>query len=258
MAMRIYSGNPHSEGAKALSEELDIWRIKHGTSRYKPKVGDKVINWGATQLPNFAPATVINKPEHIQLVSNKLDFFRAMISLSESGAVTITPEFTPIKSLALQEWINQGITVVCRTILNGSGGAGIVIAKTPDQLVDAPLYVQYVNKKDEFRVHIMNKRVIDVQKKARRMDMEQVNWQVRNHANGFIYKRQDVNAPQCVIDVAIKCMNILPIDFGAVDVIYNAHHNRAYVLEVNSAPGLEGQTVKNYAKAFRENYSSQV
>jgi D-alanine-D-alanine ligase-like ATP-grasp enzyme len=90
-----------------------------------------------------------------------------------------------------------------------------------------------------------------VQQKRRRLDVENPNWQVRNHANGFIYARENVNPPQCVIDAAKIVFNkCTELDFGAVDVIYNAKQDRAYVLEINSAPGLEGQTLQDYADYF--------
>jgi glutathione synthase/RimK-type ligase-like ATP-grasp enzyme len=266
MTLLIYPGNPHSQGAKALAQELGIKRIKHHGSRWKPKAGDTVINWGAVSCPSFAPARVVNKGQDVAVVSDKLKFFKAMAATAIENMM-ITPPFHVTKEAAAAYLQVNGGKMVCRTILNGSGGAGIVIATEASQLVDAPLYVRYVNKKDEYRVHIFNvpdqhadpsygsffvQHVIDTQKKARRLDVPNPNWQIRNHANGFIYKRHNVDVPTCVIEVAKKCMSNLALTFGAVDVIYNEKENRAYVLEVNSAPGLEGQTVKNYAKAIRE------
>jgi D-alanine-D-alanine ligase-like ATP-grasp enzyme len=43
----------------------------------------------------------------------------------------------------------------------------------------------------------------------------------------------------------------LELDFGAADVIYNAQQDRAYSLEVNSAPGIMGTTLVNYTNALR-------
>jgi glutathione synthase/RimK-type ligase-like ATP-grasp enzyme len=40
------------------------------------------------------------------------------------------------------------------------------------------------------------------------------------------------------------------LDFGAVDVIWNERQQRAYVLEINSAPGLEGTTIDDYVRYF--------
>jgi D-alanine-D-alanine ligase-like ATP-grasp enzyme len=53
-----------------------------------------------------------------------------------------------------------------------------------------------------------------------------------------------------VTSEAIKAVNCLGLYFGAADVIWNDKEQRAYVLEVNTAPGLEGTTLENYANAF--------
>ena len=39
-------------------------------------------------------------------------------------------------------------------------------------------------------------------------------------------------------------------DFGAFDVIYNQKKNQAFVLECNTAPGIEGTTLDNYVEAI--------
>jgi glutathione synthase/RimK-type ligase-like ATP-grasp enzyme len=241
MSVYIYCGNPKSEGGKRLAEALGVKRLKHTGSTYVPKQGDVVINWGAVKLPSFHPATVVN--EDVSVSSNKLEFFKVM-------PASICPTWDTSKTNALW-WLSLGHKVVCRTVLNGSGGKGIVIAKTPSELVDAPLFVIYQHKSDEYRVHVMKGKVIDLQKKARKLSVENPNWEVRNLAGGFIYKRHDITPPKQVLDVALECMKHLPLTFGAVDVIWNAEQERAYVLEVNSAPGLEGQTVTNYANAFK-------
>lgn len=125
----------------------------------------------------------------------------------------------------------------------------------PKSFVKAPLYTKYVPKKDEYRVHVVAGKVIDVQRKALRNGwLEEhggdVNYKVRNLANGFVYVRQDVVAPKQVMEEPVKAMEILKLDFGAVDVVYNAKKESAYVLEINTAPGLEGTSVDNYAKAL--------
>src|SRR3546814_16068950 len=89
----------------------------------------------------------------------------------------------------------DGDTIVARTVLNGHSGAGIVLCETPEQLaaVDAPLYVVYEPKKQEYRVHVLNGKVVDVQRKARVKDVpdDKVNWKIRNHDSGLIYGRDE-------------------------------------------------------------------
>lgn len=254
----IYSPRP-SNGARELAEELDsregslrVRRLKQSGTKVLTS-RDVVINWGsASPFPaRIQRARIVNTPEAIAEVSNKLTFFGKMNDVRLNDR-RVTPVHFTSTTEATEYLRRKGGSIVCRRVLNGSGGDGIVIADTDGQLVDCQLYTRYINKRDEFRIHIMAGRVIDQQRKARRLADDDVDWKIRNLANGFIYVRQDVNPPRCVIDVAKKCMENLSLDFGAVDVIYNAAQGRAFVLEVNSAPGLEGQTVVNYANGFRE------
>ncbi len=245
--MFLYSSNPVSKGARLLSNELGIKRIKHFNSRFTGHRNPYVINWGATaiDLPWKERVRFLNAPEAVQRVSNKAAFF---VDMQDEDWI---PPFTGSMNEA-SDWIREGKKVVCRTILNGHGGIGIVIASTVDELVDAPLYVQYIPKKYEYRVHILDGEMIDVQKKVRRQGVEPVDWKIRSHANGFIYQRHDINPPADVFSSARLAMGATDLHFGAVDVIYNSRQDRAYVLEINTAPGLEGQTVSSYADAFKE------
>lgn len=248
MSMYIYPYKPGSASAKALAKELGARRIKNERSRFRPSPNKVVINWGSTQLPNwYTSCKTLNNPISVCHATNKLAFFQ----LIDNEA--IVPKWTNNHNIAI-DWCREGRTVVCRTILNGHSGQGIVIAHTEDQLVDAPLYIQYIKKKEEYRAHVMNGRVFDVQQKARVLEHPSPNWEVRNLANGFIYKRQDVSLPDVAKEKAVQAVRLLGLDFGAVDLIYNAQKKRYYVLEVNTAPGLDGTTLVNYAHAFRENY----
>ena len=58
------------------------------------------------------------------------------------------------------------------------------------------------------------------------------------------------NPPEGIVEQAKRSVIEAGLDFGAVDVIYNVHHKKAYVLEVNTAPGLEGTTLEVYARAI--------
>lgn len=165
------------------------------------------------------------------------------------------PRYTTSKKEA-SLMIGAGEVVVARTKLTGNSGEGIVIAKEVEELVDAPLYVEYVPKKQEYRIHILNGQVVDIQRKARRKDVpdEQVNWMVRNHDNGFIFARDEAlgEVPEDVTHQALLAVSKCGLDFGAVDVVYNEKRQLAYVLEVNTAPGLSGATLAGYAERFKE------
>lgn len=245
--MVIYPYKQGSKSAKDLAEGLGIKRIKHEGSKFKGRPDKVVINWGCSELPlEVEKCKIINQAWSVKLASNKLSCFKQL------NGVARIPEFFLHKGQA-QHAILDGKIVVCRTILNGNSGAGIVIAGGLDELVDAPLYTVYVPKKEEYRVHICNNEVVDVQRKARRKDVEEVNWQVRNLANGFIFAREEGlgNVPIDVLDQAKKAVAVCKLDFGAVDVIWNDKQQQAYVLEINTAPGLSGITLEGYVRRFR-------
>lgn len=209
---------------------------------------DLVINWGCTD--DTVPGSALNPPSRLLDSSNKRRFF---IKMAESGCRNLLPEFW----LDTKEIPDEKFPIVCRTVLAGHSGAGIVIASDRSRLVPARLYVAYTKKSDEYRIHLGKDPsggasiTIAVQRKARRHDHPNPDWQIRNHANGFVYARENVNPPPVVVDAARACFDASGLDFGAVDVIYNSYQGRAYVLEINTAPGLEGSTVDDYAAYFR-------
>lgn len=204
-----------------------------------------VINWGSSDPIYPHQCTVINKPDAVGLASNKLRTFNYW-----SYAGVSCPEWTTDYDKALS-WINDGATVFCRTRVQAHSGDGIVIATHPDHLVQSQLYTKYIKKKKEFRVHVFNNEVIDVQEKRRSMGSD-AGFLIRNHANGFVFCRDNIIEPSDLRDVAIQAVTSLGLDFGAVDIIWNEHYNKCYALEVNTAPGLEGTTLERYTTKIKE------
>lgn len=251
-AMFAYDMN--SEGAKALATALGTPRIRHHGSKFRPSASKTLINWGATtdRFPaDYLACRVLNNPTAVTRSVNKLDAFNAF----QSAGVSI-PDFTTDRNVALN-WLQNGHMVFARTQLRAHSGRGIVIMD-PEHAdtweVTAPLYVKYCKKKYEYRIHVLNGQVIDTQRKGLRPELqgtEGINFKVRNLANGFIYVRNDNHVvPTVVNTVAVQAVAALGLDFGAADVIYQEQTGRAYCLEVNTAPGLTGTTVDNYAAAF--------
>lgn len=239
--MKIYPYNSGSASAKALAESLGIKRLR----REGGSVKDDVINWGCSRIPRYIEGSIINWPAAVKTASNKLETFKAL-----DGYVGI-PEYTK-RLLEAQRWLAEGFTVVSRLKLNGHSGEGIVISKGMDNIPEAPLHTKYIPKKGEYRVHVFRNEVFFVQRKARKMDVpnEEVNWKVRNLAGGFIFAHKGVNVPDEVEEECIIALDVLCLDFGACDVVEGLD-GKWYVLEVNTACGLEGTTLEKYAEQFR-------
>jgi len=258
MPFGIFPYKPGSASAKALSVALPRGRvIKHENSRFNAR-GKVIINWGYSRGPLPAHASdgalrVLNDPACVAFASNKLNFFRALDDV-DMGALSLVP-WTEDPEVA-REWIAGDFTVLGRTVLNGHSGEGIAILDKSVDFVPAPVYTKYVKKAKEFRVHVMNGMVIDLQQKVRDPDREPVEWKIRSHENGFIYQRGGVEIPPEVREACQQVIVTLGLDFGALDVIWTQRSNRFYVLEVNTAPGLTGETVTRYATALERFYGN--
>ena len=236
--------------ANTLSIELRlrVRRIKsHG--RYRPKSRSLVINYGSSTIPGWGAIPRdrwLNTVGACMVGGNKLNAFNAF-----AAAEVPTPEWTESIDIA-QRWINDGNVVVCRTILNGHGGIGIHLSDAERPLVRAPLYVKYKKKRKEFRVHVFKGQVIDVSEKRKMSSIrrpEKFDGYIRNHINGWVFCRDSVVEPIDLRPISLAACAACGLDFGAVDVIWNEHENKCYVLEINTAPGLEGTTLQRYKQA---------
>ena len=257
--------NEHSEGARELADYLGARRIRHERSRYRPRRSDTVINWGKSNVDNwFArnPAanypTILNPRVAVRTASNKLTAFEAFqrfnVGRAEEDYLSF-PMYTPLIEVA-RGWASGGSRIVSRSLLRGSGGRGMSVGETALEEIEGvscKLWTKYHRKSREYRVHVFRGAVIDTQQKKRR-DGVDADEQVRNHENGWVFAREGIEEQPEIAEVrrqALMAIQALGLDFGAVDVIFSVKKNKAWVLEVNTAPGLEGATITAYGEAFR-------
>jgi len=242
--------NSASESAKKLAEALGAKRIKREGSRYKHKPGDRIINWGCSKIdnPEVLKGIVLNTPEQVDQVSDKKTFFQSY----PGNRDYVVQHTTNIDNALL--WSAQDFTVVARHNLRGHSGEGIEIVEPGMLMPHAPLYTKYKKKTDEYRIHFCDGNLIKFARKGRKLEVpdEEVNWKVRNLAGGFIYALSNLDEmPEGVLDACQDYVDNTFLDFGAIDVIYHKPSDRAYILEVNTAPGLSGSTIEAYAEALK-------
>lgn len=232
-------------------ENVAAQKLRRVGSIYRPRSGHLLVNYGnrsdtaehLTNAANSAGAIVLNTRRAINLASNKVNAFNAF---RQAGVPTV--DFTTRREEA-EQWVLDGNLVYARTVLNGHSGEGIVIISNVNEMVDAPLYTKGITaQRREFRIHVMNGVVTYIQQKRRRdgyQDLENFSMQIRNHHTGWIYATSDINVNQAGINAAIAAINALGLDFGAVDII--TRRDDAWVLEVNTAPGLTGTNLETFA-----------
>lgn len=196
MTFYIYPYHKNSASAKSLGQGLSCKRIRREGSRFRPKWDSVVINWGNSHCDNTSvlSSAILNHPSLVGAASNKRVFFD---KLSGTPGVNL-PEHTMDV-----EHARTLIPVVVREKLTGHSGEGIVILNTEEEFQSydhsrAKLYVKYIKKVQEYRVHVVCGQVVDRRRKALRNDFprEQANWQVRNHSGvSFLLLTKSTSTP---------------------------------------------------------------
>ena len=250
----LYPYNLKSHSALVLAEALGIKRVRsNGKYRWFPN--HRVVNWGNSHIPTWDDSGILNHPVYVSRASNKL------LTFDQLDACDV-----PIPDLALNmeqaaqmlangpKWKGLKHAVVCRTLTRANSGRGIVLAETAEQLVPAPLYTRYTPKSAEYRVHVFRDfGVIDVQQKKRdtHTPEDKRNEYIRNHDAGWVFCRENVSPPDVVLQKALDAVVALQLSFGAVDIGWHKDIG-PIVYEVNTAPGLEGQTLTSYVETFKK------
>ena len=241
--------NRASEGAQTLNSLLG------GASRLVrreplPRQYNTVINWGNSNELSLqrSDVRIINKPEAVRRSVNKLSAFECM----RIAGVRV-PEYSAYKPSGSNETSDIWL---CRSTLTGSGGVGISVVRSGESFPNAPLYVKYVRKTAEYRIHVAFGKAFFCQFKLRDSQAQQTDDQklIRNHDNGWVFAPRDLSMISAsAIEEAEKAIAALGLDFGAVDMVLSKRENLPYVLEVNTAPGLQSPTLKEaYESVFKE------
>lgn len=242
-----------------------------------------ILNWGNSHTPpwmtNDAVARVLNRPTFVGNASNKLNTLRQL-----QGAELPVVPFTTDREEA-REWD----VIYVRNKLTGHSGEGIEVINTTRPngrelsqiaerlrslghtteaeslsrntrqdvtIPEAPLYTKGIENHGEYRVHVFNGEVIDYRKKCRHDgdDATDVQSQVRTHGNGWIYRKDGLRRLDRVMELATNAISTLGLNFGAVDIIMD-QEGTVFVLEVNTALGLEGSTLTNYVTAIKRHFN---
>lgn len=213
---------------------------------------DVVINWGCSKLKtrNYH---ILNRPEAVSLAINKHEAYVCLCNNHIN-----TPAMTNSKEIAGIWFEEDDDPVFCRTLIKSSRGRGIVIAHSPDELVDAPLYTAWLPNTHEFRVHVFNGEVIDYVQKKKKRDVE-ADLYIRNHDRGWVFAHDNIIVRKKIKELAVNAVEALGLHFGAVDVLAKLDPPvngkwqlvNSAVCEVNTAPGLSNTaTLAAYVEAF--------
>ncbi|MGD9161258.1 MAG: hypothetical protein PVG39_22790 [Desulfobacteraceae bacterium] len=292
----FYSGATDKTGS-ALAEALDI---SGGTKApgTKKKI---VIGWGAKtkEATDLGNATVLNHPDRIRDNRNK---FKALEIMRACG---VNVEDFVAASDIMVELKKPGskikLPLIARTNYH-QGGVNFFTCLTPTHIaetIDAlnnilgkkGYFQNCIDIQTEYRLHIVNGKLIYAQKKVPRDNMKQayvedqsdkikrmakkkgkkldedtlkaiLDYQgskikapdmvIKSNTRGYKFSRiKPENVNQALLDEAIKSVEAIGLQFGAVDCALDAN-GKAWIIEVNTGPGLSGTSFKKYVEAFTD------
>lgn len=201
--------------------------------RYLPSRKCLIINWG------YSCGRGLNS----HLISNKMKEFEI---LHEAGLTPKLLYFLPDKE--------KDYPVLGRKCHHTHGNDILFYEKMPTLCVTHyDFYVQYISKIAEFRAHVLGNEVVLITKKIPKEGEESdpVIWNYnRGYSQCTYYKTKRYWG--IITDIALKAIKVIKYDFGAVDVIIDKE-GKAYILEVNSAPGLTiDNRIESYVNYFKK------
>jgi len=290
-----YSGATDKTG-KLLAEALGV---KGGVNAPDAKQ-QIVIGWGAKTKDKIAlgKAVAINHPDIIRSNRNKLTALQIM---AEAG-VNVAP-FESAENVTAEMAKKKGskiaLPLIARTNYH-QGGANFftclththvseVIDILNNKLKKKGYFQDYIDVKEEFRLHVVDGAVIYAQRKVPRSNMKEAHVSdqvdkitrmaekkgtkldaetlkfameyqggkiaspdliIKSNTRGYKFSNVKLgNVNKELAVESIKSVEALGLQFGAVDCVMDVD-STPWVIEVNTGPGLEGTAFKNYVAAF--------
>lgn len=248
MRLRIYPYSSRSVSARSVARELGGLVLKRENSQYRYVSGDIIINWGASQVPSRYPV-YLNQPQAVRSAVSKTKTYQL---LSANEVPTVEWTTSPVQA---QDWLDQGHVVYHRSLDSSSQGRGITVMKPDSTHTEHPqggFFTKRIAAKREFRVYCVGGRVTTILEKRRRNGVEN-NPYIRSHGNGYVFCRglREPVSNETFQLTASKALQSLGLDFGGLDVLLT-ENGKLHVLEVNSAPGIEGTALLELCNAISE------
>ena len=125
------------------------------------------------------------------------------------------------------------------------------------EFLDRGFYIQeFINKKEEYRIFLLNGRFFEVCKKTNTGNV--INTEIRNHGTGWYFQW----IPYQSLDERLLkyCRGIYPIfdiNFCAIDCCLDID-NKPFIFEINSAPALIDRKITKLCQKIKELYGDYL
>lgn len=209
---------------------------------------NRVINWG-NSIFGASREFDLNNPRAVSLGSNKRESRRVL--QNKGVAVPHTwfygEDFT-------NEGLNEG-AIIARPSHHHAGKDFYVIASMNDYVnlskkhdLGSWYFSEIFQKTHEYRVHCAHGKVLMISDKPISSTDLRANHAVVEEAWRAL-KWSEFNPKVC--EESLKAMEVLGLDYGAVDIMYNANDDSVAICEVNTSPSITTDyTSGKYAAYF--------
>jgi len=212
---------------------------------------DVLIRWGAPAKVAKKPTKVLNRADAIQAASNKREALEAM---RRAGIKVPYIYKDPLKPAAGDE-VPVSYPLLGRKDKHVGANDIILCLQGRDveraKAAGCTHFSRYIPTKAEYRVHVFGDNIIKVsQKILTEPDLALQPW-IRNLGAGYTFRQSETRLSGAARGMAIDAVAALGLTFGAVDIIIG-DDDQPYILEVNTAPGLQTDTsLEAYTEQFK-------
>lgn len=244
----LYAAESSVTGRALLDalKEQDV-DIRGGSRIPEGEIGT-LIRWGSVASLGRRPRRVLNQMKAIVAASNKREALETM----RKAGINVPKMFEAGALGAIEKW-----PVLGRKDHHVGANDIVLCLQTRDvdraeQQLGCSHFTEYIPTKAEYRVHVFGDQIIKTsQKILTDPDVATQPW-IRNLGAGYTFRQPETRLSGAARGMAIDAVNTLGLTFGAVDVIIG-DDDQTYVLEVNTAPGLQTDTsLDAYLEQFKQ------
>jgi len=267
MKLYVWYSNSTSVTGRELANSIGLSRTSpndrnrgYGTLP-PPKYTTHCVVWGAKYNGEryFPGINFLNDAKLVHRYSNKC---LALEQMQVKG-VTI-PRFTDVKGYA-ETMLDEGLELIGRRYSHQGGSSFKFIEDSYDLNNDttSDFWLEYKETEREYRVHVFNGEIVKIQRKKPKLDeegdeIEPDSHLCKSHDNGWRFSICDISrVHEDIKRQALKAVEAIGYDFGAVDILRLPDEDKSYVLEVNSGMGLDNAGLELYTELVNDWYSSQ-
>lgn len=191
---------------------------------------DTVINYGVSE-PSLM-GNLFNKPDAVSICKDK---HRTFVYLDHERVPI--PKFTAYAVIA-QEFNG---TIVCHTEQDGMQNKGIVYHERDNEqpIPRAYLYTEYFHHKREYRVVVLNYKVVGIYRKE---EIEDGTWDLIPLSHKGFYS---------ISNACVKAAKAIGIQYVGFDVVSNTREDFR-ILEANSGPIITDQVIDAFKQLFNK------